>query len=234
LYVRSIDHCARCSLHRVCFAPGALQQSCAVKRLPVHPGQLSPGEVLYVAGQGCSALYALRSGCIKDVVTRRNGAERVVQFCFPGEVAGLGGLASARACSTAIALTATRYCRISWASFRQLAAEVPETGHELVRLLAATVTAAHELVVSLLEQDALARVAGLLLDISARLRRGGLDGLHFRLSVSRGDIASYLGLTIETVSRCFSELDRRRLIAVRGRDLRFLRPSGLQLLAGEA
>ena len=110
----------------------------------------------------------------------------------------------------------------------------PETGHELVRLLAATVTATHELIVSVLEQDALARVAGLLLDISARLRRGGLDGSHFRLSVSRRDIASYLGLTIETVSRCFSELDRRRLIAVRGKDLRFLRPPGLQLLAGEA
>src|SRR5450759_3406929 len=77
VHVRSIDNCPRCSLHRVCFAPGALRQSCAVPRLPVHPGKLAPGEVLYVAGQGCSALYALRSGCIKDVVTRRNGAETV-------------------------------------------------------------------------------------------------------------------------------------------------------------
>jgi len=230
---RSINSCASCCLRPICFPAGVTRGSSTVRRLNVTHGHLERGETLYVSGQRCSALYALRSGCVKDVLTKRNGVEALVQFCLPGEAVGLGCLAAGRARSSVIAVAASRYCKISWASFQALAREVPEVAYELVRLLAATVTATHELVASVLKQEALARVAELLLDVSARLQRSGLDGSHFRLGLSRRDIASYLGVTIETVSRCFTELDRRRLIVVRGKDLRLLRPADLHLLAGD-
>ena len=121
---------------------------------------------MYVSGQRCSALYALRSGCVKDVLTKRNGVEALVQFCLPGEVVGLGCLAAGRARSSVIAVAASRYCKISWASFQALAREVPEVAHELVRLLAATVTATHELVASVLKQEALASAWALAAAIS--------------------------------------------------------------------
>jgi CRP/FNR family transcriptional regulator, anaerobic regulatory protein len=120
---------------------------------------------------------------------------------------------------------------VSSVFFQKLAGEVPEIGRELVRLLAATMTATHELVASVLEQEAIARVAGCLIDISRRLERAGLDGSRFRVGVSRRDIASYLGMTIETVSRSLTELSRRRLIEVRAKELRLLRPPDLQLIA---
>ena len=186
---RSINSCASCCLQPICFPARVTRGSPTVRKLNVTHGHLERGETLYVSGQRCSALYALRSGCVN--------------------------------------------CKISWASFQALAREVPEVAYELVRLLAATVTATHELVASVLKQEALARVAELLLDVSARLQRSGLDGSHFRLGLSRRDIASYLGVTIETVSRCFTELDRRRLIVVRGKDLRLLRPADLHLLVGD-
>lgn len=229
--VRSIDSCGKCRLHAVCFRLGGGRELSLVGRLHVSRGELARGELLYRCGQRSSAVYALRSGCVKDVLTMRSGAEAVLQFSLPGEAVGLGNLAITRAPTTAIAVAATQYCRVPLASFEKLAREVPEIGRELVRLLAATVTATRELVASVREQDALARVAGCLTDISGRMRRAGLDGGRFRLGVSRRDLASYLGLTVETVSRCLTELGRLRLIEVSAKDVRLLRPFELHGLA---
>lgn len=228
--IRSINTCRNCSLHAICFRVGGGRELSMVSRLHVSHGELARGEFLYRAGQRSAAFYVLRSGCVKDVLTKRNGAEVVVQFSLPGEAVGLGNLATARAPTSAIAVAASRYCRVSLVFFQKLAGEVPEIGRELVRLLAASVTATHELVASVLEQDAIARVAGCLIDISGRLERAGLDGSRFRLGVSRRDLASYLGVTLETVSRCLTELSKRRLIEVRAKELRLLRPAELQLI----
>jgi CRP/FNR family transcriptional regulator len=202
-----------------------------IGRLNVRHGALVRGESPYHAGQRNAAFYALRSGCVKEVLTRRNGAETVVQFSLAGEVVGLGCFAASQASTTAVAVTATRYCRITVASAEKLAGEVPDMGRELLRLLAASVTATHRVVASVLEREALARVAGCLLDISERMQRSGLDGSRFRLGLSRSDLASYLGMTLETVSRCLTELSRRRLVDVRAKDLRLLRPSELQMIS---
>lgn len=201
-----------------------------IGRLGIRRGALARGESLYVTGQRNAAFYSLRSGCVKDVLSRCTGFESVVQITLPGEVAGLGCIATARAPTTAVAVAATSYCRVTLASVEKLALEVPEIGRELLRLLAASVTATQERFAAVLERDALARVAGCLLDISSRMKRSGLDGSRFRLGLSRRDLASYLGVTLETVSRCLTELSKRHLVEVRGKELRLLRPAELQLI----
>ena len=203
-----------------------------ISKLNVRHGALARGESLYHAGQHSAAFYALRSGCVKDVLIKSNGTEAVVQFSLPGEVVGLGCFATPRAPTTAVAVAAIRYCRIPLAAMQKLAGEVPDIGRELVRLMAAAMTGTHQLAARVLERDALARVAGCLLDISGRMQRAGLDGSRFRLGFSRRDLASYLGVTLETVSRCLTELSKRRLIEVRAKNLRVLRPAELQLISG--
>jgi CRP/FNR family transcriptional regulator len=203
-----------------------------VGKLHVRQGTLARGKVLFWSGQRNAAFYALRSGCVKHVVTRPNGTESIVHFSLPGEVLGLGSLATSRAGTTAIAVQSIRYCRVPAAAVHKLAEEMPDVGRELVRLLATTVMATQQLVASVLNRDALARVAGCVLDISSRMQRSGLDGSRFRLGLSRSDLASYLGVTLETVSRCLAELHRRRLIEVHAKDLRLLRPAELKQVFG--
>jgi CRP/FNR family transcriptional regulator len=216
---RTISSCASCGLHALCIRNPGRQEVLLAGKLQIRHGTVARGNALFWSGQRNGAFYALRSGCVKDVITRLDGTEAVVHFSLPGEIVGLGSLATSRAATTAIAVEATRYCRVPLAAVHRLAEEIPDVGRELVRLLAATVATTQQVVASVL-------------DISRRMQRTGFDGSRFRLGLTRGDLASYLGVTIETVSRCLTELRRRRLIDVRAKELRLLRPAELHLVLG--
>ena len=223
---RMLDSCERCALVVLCGGDALHSRVGAVRTL------VAAGEALYVEGRPTDAIYALRSGSIKDVVTRPSGSEAVLQVAVAGDVIGLAGLSGVSSRTSAIALTQSRVCRLPRASLEKLAEDAPRVGMELLRLLAARVNATQQLLGEIFEQAALARVATFVLDMSGRLQRAGLDGSRFRLAVSRRDIASYLGVTIETVSRCMSELGRLRVIDVSAKDLRVLDASDLRLIAG--
>ncbi len=229
---RTISRCAYCGLHSLCHGKSSGEPAALAGKLRLRQGTIVKGEVLSWTGQRSAAFFALRSGCITEVLTRSNGTQSVVRFALPGEVVGLGSLATSREATTLIAVESTRYCRVPVAVIHKLAEEMPEVARELLRLMAVTVTATQRVVASVLQRDALARVAGFLVDVSSRMQHSGLDGLRFRLGLSRSDLASYLGLTLETVSRCLTELRGRGLIDVRAKNLRLLRPEELQLVSG--
>jgi CRP/FNR family transcriptional regulator len=75
------------------------------------------------------------------------------------------------------------------------------------------------------------RVAAFVTDLGERLAAQGFSGTRLRLSMSRVDIANYLRLAAETVSRIFTRLRDQGLIALEGRDLEILDPPGLHALA---
>ncbi len=78
------------------------------------------------------------------------------------------------------------------------------------------------------DKEALERIAGFLLNLSDRLQLRGVQGREFRLGMNRDDIASYLGVRSETVSRSFTELSRRRLIRVRAKRVQITKPAELR------
>ena len=88
--------------------------------------------------------------------------------------------------------------------------------------------AARELLTLIRDREALERVSGFLLNVSARLQSRGVRGREFRLAMNRDDIANYLGLRSETVSRCFTELARRNLIRVRAKWVQIMNSADLR------
>jgi CRP/FNR family transcriptional regulator len=80
--------------------------------------------------------------------------------------------------------------------------------------------------------DARARVAMFLLNMSRRLKRRGEDDMRFRLSMDRRDIANYLSLTIETVSRTLSWMQKQSMLSVRGKQVQLLDLDALLDTAG--
>ena len=70
-----------------------------------------------------------------------------------------------------------------------------------------------------------------MLSISARNGRRKLSATHFRLPMSRIDIGNYLGLTVETVSRVFSRLQKLEILEVSNKEIAILNLEGLQEIA---
>jgi CRP/FNR family transcriptional regulator len=221
--------CARCGFRRVCFPLRiAARGPGTPHRLRIRRRQFARGAALYHAGDRLTAVFAVRSGCVKEVAFSPEGDELVANFYLPGEVLGLGALPDRRFRASAVAVEPTRCCEIPWPALVQRITTSPEVATELIRLAAQSTSAAQEFAVSVMRHSALSRVAGFLVAVCARRRERGLEGMRFRLGLRRRDIASYLGLTLETVSRSFSELARRGLIRVRAKQVELVRLGDLQ------
>jgi len=190
--------------------------------------RLARGKTLFRSGENLESLHIVRSGCIKEIDDSSCRYNAMINFALPGEMLGLQGLGNGRYGTTGIAVDPSFICVIPRAAFSQWCADSPRVATEFIRLVAKAGSAARELLALIRDKEALARVSGFLLNVSGRLQHRGVRGRDFRLGMTRDDIASYLGMRSETVSRCFTELARRRLIRVSAKRVQILR--GTELL----
>jgi CRP/FNR family transcriptional regulator len=119
--------------------------------------------------------------------------------------------------TTGVAVEPSFICAVPLGAFSQMCATSVAATIELTRLIAKAGAAARDSLTLIRDKEAHERVAGFLLNVCGRLQLRGAHGRELRLGMNRDDIADYLGLRSETVSRCFSELARRQLIKVRAK-----------------
>lgn len=189
------------------------------------------GEVLFHLGESQSALYVSRRGSLKSVAINEDGDEQVIGFHLPGELIGLDALGSGRHRCLAVALEAGEVCELSLVHLEQAAREVPGLQNGLLRLMGHTVEFDQDHLAILSRPQAIERLAMFLVNLSFRLQVQGIESQRFNLPMSRAEIASYLGLVIETVSRGFGRLQEDGLIRIAGRKLQLLDMAGLCALA---
>ena len=197
--------CNDCSLSPICLplavAPAQLDQ---LDRI-IHRGRpLKRGEHLFRATDGFDSVYAVRSGALKTYVVSDEGEEQVTGFYLPGEVLGMDGISTAHHVSNAKALETATVCEIPFSQLETLSQQIPSLQHHFFRLMSNEIR------------------ASLLLSLSARHQRRGLSDHRFRLPMSRYDIANYLGMAVETVSRIFTRFQQQQWLRVTGRDIEIL------------
>ncbi len=228
--------CESCGLWRICF-PGRMAASGGrlaasggrlARRVRIRKLKFARGKALYRAGDEVECFYMIRSGCIKEVDESAGRRGSVINFALPGEMLSLQSLGKTRSTTTSIAVVPSFVCSVPWAAFNRLCAESPRVAAEFIRLIAKAWTPARDLLTLIRDREAVERVAGFLLNLSSRLQIRGVRGREFKLCMNRDDIAGYLGLRSETVSRCFTELGRRGLIAVRAKRVQLLQPAELR------
>ena len=215
--------CSECSLSPVCLplavAPAQLDQLDNI----IHRGRpLKRGEHLFRASDTFESVYAVRSGAIKTYVLSDQGDEQVTGFYLPGEVLGMDGISTAHHISNAKALETATVCEIPFAQLETLSQKIPSLQHHFFSLMSNEIRADRELHMLLSKKNADDRVASLLLSLSARHQRRGLSHRAFRLPMSRYDIANYLGLAVETVSRIFTRFQQNGWIRAEGREVEIL------------
>jgi CRP/FNR family transcriptional regulator len=193
-----------------------------------HVGPLAAGSHIFRAGDAFNAIAAVREGTVKTWRVDRDGREQVLGFHLPGEVIGLSAIDGERYPCNADALETVQLCRFSFTKVATLATRLPGLQRELFRLLSRDITHAERLAADL---PADARLAGFLLDLSTRMSQAEVKVDRLRLSMPRADIANYLRLAPETVSRLFRRFRDDLLLRVRGREVEITDRHRLRKLA---
>lgn len=221
--------CSTCAFSHACLSQG--MDKSALKELHVlveHVGPFHAGEHVFREGDPFEAIAAVRAGTVKTCVTDRDGHEHVLGFHFPGEVIGLNAIDGHRYPCDAIALDTVMLCKFSFPKISVLAAKVPGVQRELFRLLSRDIGRA-----ALLAGDWSAdqRVAAFLVGMSRRLSARGFSASRFKLTMARTDIANYLRLAPETVSRVLRRMQDDGVLAVDRREVELLDSDRIETLA---
>jgi CRP/FNR family transcriptional regulator, anaerobic regulatory protein len=188
------------------------------------------GETLYRSGDAFDNLYAVRSGSLKTTMAHRDGREQVTGLRLAGEALGLDGISEDRHACNATALEDSTVCIVPYVALKNLCREIGSMQERLHKLLGEQIVreAAQMMVLGSLCADE--RVAAFLLDISERNAQRGYSSAEFNLRMTREDMGSYLGTTLETVSRTLSRFQKRGLIDAQGKLIRIIDLEGLRRL----
>lgn len=225
--------CSDCAVKGLCLPAGLPEADIdRLERLSGSKRMLRAGETLYRAGDAFNSLYAIRSGSFKSVVMAVDGDTQVTNFALPGDLLGLDAYSCGSHPSFAEALVDSSVCVLPFSQLETLAREVPALQQQIYSIFSEELRQEKEVLLLLGKRAANARLAALLINISSRYARRGYSACRFVLSMPRTDIANYLGLTAETVSRLFSAFQKEGLIAVRGREVEILDLIALSDLAG--
>ncbi len=212
--------CTNCNLKGLCL-PLAMDVK-DIDRLNniIQRGRpIQSGEHLYRAGDSFTSIYAVRSGSIKTYLIDDDGIEQITGFYLPGEVLGFDGIDNNNYGCNVIALETSTVCEIPFTRLEELSLQIPTLQRHFFQLMSRHIESNHQMLLTLSKKNAEGRVATLLLSLSHRYSRRKLSPNAMRLPMSRMDIGNFLGLTIETVSRTFSRLQKEGIIDVDGREV---------------
>jgi CRP/FNR family transcriptional regulator, anaerobic regulatory protein len=221
--------CSTCVFGRLCLPDGynksALRElHCLIE----HVGPFHAGDEIFHTGDAFGAIFSVRAGLVKTSVLDDKGREQVLGFYTPGELVGLNGIYPASYPCTAVAVDTVMLCRFSFGAMATLATRIPSIQETLFRLISKDIGTA---TLGKGDYSAEERLAAFLINWSERLSSRGFSARRFSLPMQRTDIANYLSLAPETVSRVIRRMSDDALIAIDRREVELLDPTALEALA---
>jgi CRP/FNR family transcriptional regulator len=226
-----IDPCGACSARSLSVC-GVLADE-GLRRLNTIADQqaFAAGDILVREGDPASCLFNITAGAVRVYKLLPDGRRQIVGFLYPGDFLGLA--TGDRYAFSAEALSTGTACRFHKKAYRKMLVELPDLEAALLDRASHELQAAHNQMLLLGRKTAVERLASFLADLAARSRRAGGDGRVIMLPMTRAEIADYLGLTTETVSRVTSRLKTRGVIRLLSmHSLSIEKPRELALLAG--
>lgn len=224
----TVDRCRECRTRTVCLAARADdRQLAALPDIFRCEEPLSAGAHLYHANDAAEAQYHVRSGMFKTYMINAEGDEYVTGFYLPGEIIGHVHNNGCHA-ESAVALETASVCALDAAGL-QACAELGLAA-PLFDQLAANAGIEAQQQINLKQTAAQSRFAGFCLMLGGRLARLGRSSTHLPTPMSRTDLASYLGMTLESLSRVISKLHAGRVISASRTSIEVLQPETLKTL----
>jgi CRP/FNR family transcriptional regulator len=157
----------------------------------------------------------VRSGAIKTYKTTEAGEEQIIDFCLPGDLIGLDAIHSGRFNCHAVALDTSSVCTLEFADIERLCERSPAFRKAFFKRLSAGILRNDTFLVTMGTRDAYQRLAAFLVTLVEYYGSHGYSRHEFVLPMSRADIADYLNLAVETVSRLFSRLQAEHCVHIK-------------------
>ncbi len=211
-------HCQNCSISELCL-PFSLneQELDTLDNIIDRKKPIRKNEKIFSAGEQLHSLFAIRSGTFKTYTIDANGEEQITGFHLAGELMGFDAISNAEHQSFAQALETSMVCEIPYDTMDQLSDSMPALKKQVLRLMSNEIRNDQNMLSLLNRKNAEQRLATFIASLSSRYKALGLSSKEFRLTMTRGDIGNYIGLTVETISRLLNRFHKSGLIEVNGK-----------------
>jgi len=204
--------CAQC-LARQGTLCGALDEETRARLLAMaHPEHQAAGRWLVQPGDAADAVFILRAGHAHVARLTHEGKRQILAFLFPGDFFAF--TYEQHYAYGAWAATDVALCRLTRRQLEVLVAATPSLERRIRAQVTRQLDSAQELVFTLGRKTAVERVASFLWYLDYRQRKLGRPGSTTDIPMSRADIADFLGLTSESVSRALTRLRREGVISL--------------------
>lgn len=228
-------NCQNCGFSQLCL-PFSLNEAeldklddIIQRKRPSHKG-----DHLFEAGKPLQALYAVRTGSFKTYTLTEQGEEQITGFHLPGDVIGFDAIGSQQHPSYAQALETAMVCEIPFHTLESLLDQLPKLRKQLMRLMSQDISGDQQMMLLLNRKTAEEKLAAFLTNLAQRFGNRGFSKKEFRLTMTRGEIGNYLGLTVETISRLLGRFHKDELIHVDGKLIVITNFEALSKVAGMA
>ena len=215
--------CQDCSISQLCIPVSLNSEEMGKlddiieRKKPLHKG-----DYLFEAGQPLRSIYAVRSGSFKSYTLTESGEEQITGFHLAGDIVGFDGISTMSHRSYAQAMETAMVCEIPFTTLDDLSGKLPKLRHQVMRMMSNEINYDQEMLLMLNKKTAEQRLAAFLANLSTRFGERGFSKKEFRLTMTRGEIGNYLGLTVETISRLLSRFQKAEIIKVEGKFITIL------------
>jgi CRP/FNR family transcriptional regulator, anaerobic regulatory protein len=222
------ERCTMADLLRLMGADDASARVASGMTVPTR--HLRAGDALFHEGARAESIYFVRSGTFKIFHTAEDGYEQVLGFVGRAEVLGFDAVCTEGHPTEAVALEDSNVYVLLVRDLLTLAERSPALGRVLHLAVSNALVRQSELADVMAAVAAEVRLARFLVHLSQRMAACGQSPRRFLLRMSRRDIASYLGVAHETVSRSFTALMGWGLVVVNNREVEITDMDGLRAL----
>lgn len=210
------NNCGDCSKMSACLGLGIDgANSASALDLGVRTRVFRKHEKFINDGDPFHALYAVRSGAVKTYKTTEAGEEQIIEFCLPGDLIGLDAIHSGHFNCHAVTLDTSSVCTLEFGDIERLCEKSPAFRRAFFSRLSAGILRNENFLVTMGTRDAYERLAAFLVTLVEYFGDHGYSRVEFVLPMSRADIADYLNLAVETVSRLFSRLQTEHCVQIK-------------------
>jgi CRP/FNR family transcriptional regulator len=237
-HIKCKGHCFSCPVrHRSIFSelPEEILKE-TIKDFHTSVVTYDAGEsIFHQYDDSSESAYTLRKGLIKITKSLADGRTQIVRVLVAGDLFGFDGFANENYNHTATALTDSEVCRLPLADLATLRKNYTEIDQSMMARVIKNLRQTEDMLLELGAKKASEKLASFIMSLSKSDENHQLNTVTseqwLSLPLSRGEIGSLLGLTIETVSRFFSDWKRKGFIKETKGSIQVIDPEGLKAAA---